>query len=140
MKPEPKPTDIVGHKTFDTGERDPNTGLPMMRHEPLTRAEADAMCEGWDRAQKARAAAMPTEKDAIGALWEAFQRLRELGWREACYCPKDGSGFQIIEVGSTGIFDAHYSGEWPDGYIISSDGHDSYVSRPGGALLYRIKP
>jgi hypothetical protein len=130
----PKPDDIVGHKTFATGQRDA-AGSPILRHEPLTRA--DALLEGLDRAKKARAAKMPTEQDAIHALWEAFQRLREMGWREACYCPKDGSEFVIIQAGSTGIFEAHYLGEWPDGYIISHDEHDSYVSRPGGALLFK---
>lgn len=134
-----KPTDIVGHKSFETGERDPTTGFPVMRHEPLTRAEADALDASWDRAQKLRAETMPTEKDAINAMWEARERLRELGWREAVYCPKDGTAFQIIEAGSTGIFDAFYQGEWPDGYIISHDGGDAYVSRPGGPILFKPK-
>lgn len=37
------------------------------------------------------------------------------GWREASYCPKDGTHFQAIEAGSTGIHDANYTGEWPNG-------------------------
>jgi hypothetical protein len=72
-------------------------------------------------------------------MWEARQRLIELGWRDASYCPKDGTGFRIIEAGSTGVFDAYYSGEWPDGHVISHDGGDSYVSRPGGCILFKPK-
>ena len=131
------PTDIVGHKSFDTGERDPATGLPILRHEPLTRAEADAIIAGWDADQKRRAETMPTERDAIIAMWEARQRLIELGWRDAVYCPKDGTPFQIIEAGSTGVFDAVYSGEWPHGYIVTHDDSDSYVSKPGGTILFK---
>ena len=130
------PNDIVGHKTFDTGELDPATGFPILRHEPVTRAEADEMIAGWDREQKERADRMPTERDAIVAMWEARQRLIELGWREAVYCPKDGSPFQVIEAGSTGIFDAWYSGEWPNGYVHYED----CVGRPGGLILFKAKP
>lgn len=134
------PGDIVGHKSFDTGERDPATGMPLIRHEPLTRAEADAMIEGCDNAKKKREADWPTERDAIIAMWEARERLIELGWRDAVYCPKDGSEFQIIEAGSTGVFEAFYSGKWPDGHVISHDGGDSYVSKPGGCILFKPKP
>lgn len=126
------PDDIVGHKTYADG--------PLsFRHEPLTRQESEAILAAVDAADKRRAEEMPDEKAAINKLFDAWLRLKELGWKEACYCPKDGTDFQIIEAGSTGIFDAHYSGKWPDGYIISHDDHDSYSSRPGGTLLYKVK-
>ncbi len=125
------PSDIVGHKTF----RDGPLGF---RHEPLRRDEAQAMLAHIDAEDRRRTAEMPDEKSALFKLFDAWLRLKELGWKEACYCPKDGSSFQIIEAGSTGIFDAHYSGEWPDGYIISVDDHDSYVSRPGGTILCKV--
>lgn len=60
-----------------------------------------------------RATLMPTEHDALIHMARARQRLLDLGWREGIYAPKDGSTFQVIENGSTGIFDCFYSGEWP---------------------------
>jgi hypothetical protein len=91
----------------------------------------------WDQAEAEeakRAAEMPTEQDAIKALWNAYQRLRELGWNDAIYCPKDGSEFDAIEAGSSGIHRCHYTGEWPDGHWwVAADG-DLWPSRP---ILYR---
>ena len=84
--------------------------------------------------EAARAAAMPTEQDAINAMFSAHLRLRDLGWREAIYCPKDGSEFDVIEAGSTGIHRCHYSGEWPDGHWWVADDGDLWPSRP---VLYR---
>lgn len=123
------PDDIVGHKTFDTGEICPETGFPKLRHEPLTRAEAAAIWESAERRQKERAERMPDEQSAIDALFEAYQRLKELGWNDPSYCPKDGSHFKIIEPGSTGIHDCNYHGEWPNGSWWLYDG-DVWPSRP----------
>ena len=91
-------------------------------------AEADA-----DKAR--RKAEMPTERDAIVALNRAYQRLREMGWNDPIYCPKDGSTFDVIEAGSTGIHPCHYQGEWPKGSWWVSDGGDLWPSRP---TLYRV--
>ena len=63
--------EIVGHKTFSDGHGG-------FRHEPLTRAEADALRAAADAAEAKRATDMPTEQDAVNALWSAQQRLREL--------------------------------------------------------------
>lgn len=56
---------------------------------------------------------------------------------DAIYCPKDGSTFEIIEVGSTGIFRAHYHGEWPTGGWLAEDGGDLWPSHP---CLFRLLP
>jgi|GEM_PF-2404929 len=121
---------IVGHKTFSDG--------PMsFRHEPLTKREADALWEAAEKAKADRAQRMPDERAAIRALWEAHQRLQELGWREAIYCPKDGTSFQVIEPGSTGIFECHYSGEWPKGSWWIADEGDLYPSHP---ILFKLYP
>lgn len=126
------PNDIVGHKTFSTGRM--GEFGPELRHEPLTRAEANALLAEAERQQAQRATEMPTDKEAIHALWGAHQRLKELGWREAEYCPKDGSVFDVIEAGSTGIHDCHYEGQWPNGtWWIHADG-DLWPSRP---ILFR---
>ena len=120
------PEDIVGHKTTRDG-----------RHVPLRRDEAETIMAHVEAAQAKRAADMPTEQDAIDAMFNAWLRLKELGWSEAINCPKDGSSFDVIETGSTGIFRCHYQGIWPHGsWWIENDG-DIYTSRP---VLYRLDP
>lgn len=133
---EGRPDDVVGHKTFDTGEIDPETGFPKLRHEPLTRAEADRFWKAAEAAKASRAERMPDVKAALDAMHDAYTRLKELGWREASYCPKDGTHFQVIEPGSTGIHDANYTGEWPKGSWWVYDG-DVWPSRP---ILFRLYP
>lgn len=114
---------IVGHKTI----RLEGGGF---RHEPLTESEANRIFEAAEAATAKRAADMPTERDAIVALWNAWQRLKELGWKEAMYCPKNGSRFQVIEAGSTGVFECTYDGEWPTGHYWIQGVDDIYPSRP----------
>lgn len=83
-----------------------------------------------------RAVDMPDEQAALGVLFRAFTRLKELGFREAIYCPKDGSIFEAIEAGSTGIHDCSYQGQWPTGtWWVHFDG-DMAPSRP---ILFRPK-
>jgi len=133
------PSRIVGHKTFATGKHCPQTGFPILRHEPLTACEGDAL---WARAKQeeaARAERMPDEQAAIRALWDAHQRLKELGWHEPQYCPKDGTQFKVIELGSTGIFDCYYQGDWPKGHYMVMDEHDCYPTSTGVAM-YRLYP
>ncbi len=112
MSKDPKkdaPDDIVGHRTFDTGEIEPTTGVPVLRHEP-------SRCADTGHTMLARAAAqenverIPDEQGAIFAIWRGYQRLKELGWNDACYCPKDGSQFFVIEPGSISIHKAHFDG------------------------------
>lgn len=109
----PKPPDpIVGHKTFRDGH-----------HEPLRQSEAAAMLVASDAAKARRAEQMPDDQSAINAMFQAWLRLKELGWKEAQYCPKDGSVFDVIEPGSTGIHRCQYEGDWPTGHwwIIGDD-------------------
>lgn len=131
------PNEIVGHKTFDTGEINPVTGFPKLRHEPLTRAEGEALWQAAKTAEANRAARMPDEQSAIQAMFDAWLRLKELGWREAMYCPKDGSTFKVIEPGSTGIFDCTYRGEWTTGHFDIYDGGDIWPSHP---ILFKLLP
>lgn len=119
---------IVGHKTFSDGKGG-------FRHEPLTQGEADVILARCAKEEAKRAEDMPTEKEALNTMWQAYQRLRELGWHEACYCPKDGTTFQAIEAGSTGIHECSYSGEWPDGYWWIHADDDMWPSRP---ILYKL--
>ena len=80
-----------------------------------------------------RAEKMPDERAAIRQLNEAVTRLKELGWNNAIYCPKDGSMFSVIEAESTGIHECNYQGEWPTGSWWIYDG-DVWPSRP---ILWR---
>jgi hypothetical protein len=127
--------EIVGHMTFDTGEIDETTGFPLLRHEPLTRAMADALWELAEAREVKRAADMPDEQSAIDAMFNAWLRLKELGWREGMYSPRDGSMFKVIELGSTGIFDCSCRGEWPDCMWTIYDGHDAYPSSSPPSLF-----
>lgn len=108
-------------------------------HVSLSADEAKAIWESIEAAGVARAVKLPDQQSAIDAMMEAWVRLKELGWRDAIYCPKDGSRFQVIECGSTGVFDCSYSGKWPDGYWMTADGGDCYPSsRP--PTLFKLYP
>ena len=129
------PDQIVGHKTFDTGEIEPSTGFPKFLHEPLTRAEADALMVHLQKVEKERAERMPDEHAAIRAMMDAYIRLTELGWRPGVHIPRDGTTVRVIELGSTGIFDCDCTGEWPDCTWTTYDGHDAYPSSQHPALF-----
>lgn len=113
------PNEVIGHKTFyENGQ---------FRHEPLTRAEGDALIAQVEAAEAKRAADMPTDKDAVERLWEAHYRLKELGWHEARSCPRElrqeGVTALLIEIGSAGIH---------EGYYHAVDGKDVWWIGPEG--------
>lgn len=113
--------EIVGHKTFRTD--DP---LHPFRHEPLTRGEADAIWAAVEAAEKRRADDMPTEQDAVRALWNAQERLKKLGWQDPTYAhalKRDGVEAMLIELGSSGIH---------RGYYHSVNDHDVWWIGPDG--------
>ena len=113
---------IVGHKTMTDGS-----------HQPLRKSEADILLARAEAEKAKRAADWPDEQSAINAMFQAWLRLKEMGWRDAMYCPKDGTTFDVIEPGSTGIHPCHYEGDWPTGSWWISDG-DLWPSRP---ILFR---
>ena len=96
---------IVGHKTFREGH--------SFRHEPLRKNEADAIMASIKEAKKRRAELMPTEKDAVRLMCDAYQRLEELGWRNTCYGPTNQTVL-LIEPGSSGIHKGCRWKEWPE--------------------------
>jgi len=113
---------ITGHKTF----YDENG----YRHEALTADEALEVLESAEAETAKRRELMPDEQAAIRMFFEAWLRLKELGWREVMYAPKDGTWFDAIEPGSTGIHDCHYKGEWPEGSWWVSAYGDLYSANP----------
>jgi len=79
---------------------------------------------------------MRTKEDeaALLKMFDAYQELKQLGWNDSMYCPKDGSWFDAIEAGSTGVNDCKYEGSWPTGHWwVASDG-DLWPSHP---ILFR---
>lgn len=99
-------------------------------------ATFEALIKEHDRHKAALATAMPDERAALRVMFAAWEWLKDLGWREAIYCPKDGTTFDAIEVGSTGIHDCHYMGEWPNGGWWTHDAGDLWPSSP---ILFRKK-
>lgn len=99
------------------------------KHVPIRKDFADRLWAAAEAQKAKRIADMPTERDAIFALHEAYRRLEELGWKNPVYAPKDGSALDLIECGSTGIHSGYYEGKWPDGsWWIMDD--DIWPSRP----------
>ena len=83
-----------------------------------------------ETAQRLRSVAMPTDEDALRTMFSAWQRLKELGWREIMYCPKDGTRFLSISAGSTGQHITWYDGKWPKGGWLVEDGGDIWPALP----------
>lgn len=100
----------------------------------VDRDTAEQILAAARRGYAARAAAMPDDQAALATMQSAFLRLLDLGWRRIAYCPKDGSTFEVIEPGSTGVCRCRYLGTWPDGGFFVEDGRDLWPSRP---ILFR---
>ena len=122
--------EIVGHKTFSDGKGG-------YYHEPLRASEAEEILRRCEAEDARRKELMPDEQAALRMLCDAHTRLKELGWDDAIYCPKDGRLFEVIEAGSTGIFKCSYDGEWPNGHWWIHEHGDLSPSRP---VLYRPLP
>lgn len=65
------------------------------------------------------------QQEHIDALFDHFNWLRTHGWQEAMYAPRDGTEFECIEVGSTGIHRVSWllngfliDGDWPTRFIL----------------------
>lgn len=65
--------------------------------------DAEAIMARHEAAERERAERMPTERDAIRVMFEAWQRLKALGWRDGRYMPTTGERHAGIACGSTGI-------------------------------------
>jgi hypothetical protein len=55
--------------------------------------EFDLLIAAIDEEKRKRAEKMPTEKEALAQMFEAYIRMKEMGWNDAIYCPKDGTMF-----------------------------------------------
>lgn len=108
-------------------------------HVALTADAAKALWEASDAAQRKAEADFPDEQTALREISRAKQRLHDFGWRDGIYCPKDGSEFEIIEAGSTGVFRARYDGTWPDGMWMTFADGDIYPSS-SAPFMFRLLP
>ncbi len=114
----PNAGEVAGWGTLEDGS-----------HVPIGNVFAQVLWDSAEAAKAKRLADMPTEQDALRQLWAAQERLKELGWQDPIYAPKDGSPLDIIELGSTGVHRGYYEGEWPTGSWWIVDG-DIWPSRP----------
>lgn len=105
--------------------------MSHVRH--LTAEQWDAMIADIEAGKRHRAEMMPTEQDAILVMFKAWERLKELGWREAVYAPRDGRALEFIEAGSTGIHPGHRD----EKYTWLHEAGDLWPSHP---ILFREPP
>lgn len=91
---------------------------------------AKIVFDDWEAAKARRAEQMPTENDCLRVMMEAYSRLKELGWNDIIYCPKDGAIFDSISVGSTGVHECSYRGEWPNGHWEVYEAGDIWPAHP----------
>jgi|TARA_R100000093_G_scaffold41509_5_gene21717 hypothetical protein len=102
--------------------------------EPIRANEAETIMAQIEAGRVVRREQLPDLKACLTMLGRVSERMRELGWKDAIYCPKDGSPFEAIEFGSTGIHVAGYEGKWPKGSWWVYGGGDMWPSRP---ILWR---
>lgn len=91
--------------------------------------------EALNDARRRSADLMPDEQSAQRVLYMAWERLKDFGWNDPVYCPKDGTEFDVIELGSTGVFSGRYIGEWPKGIWETMDDRDVYPSSRQPAMF-----
>ena len=88
---------------------------------------------------KPQVPATPDERAALTQMFESYVRLRELGWNDIMYCPKDGRVFDSISFASVGIHDCRYVGEWPKGRWEILDGDIWPTSIPPAMFREKVK-
>ena len=106
------------------------------RRVALSSEECEALMAQVRAQDEDRKARLPDDRACLVAMHDGYERLRQLGWRDIIYCPKDGSVFDSISAGSTGIHPCHYEGTWPDGRWWVEDGGDLWPAQP---ILFRLR-
>ena len=98
-----------------------------------TAEEWDAMLAEIAAEKAAREARMPDEATALRQMFDAWTRLKELGFKEARYGPR-GVTVEVIEIGSTGIHQGYMDEKSESCLYWLFDNGDLWPSRP---ILYR---
>lgn len=99
----------------------------------ITPEQADDLMKALDRTREWDHNQMPDEATALKVFFKAYQRLKDFGWRDIIYAPKDDTVFEIIEPGSTGIFKCHYQEKPARGSFWTPDDGGS----PSHPVLFR---
>ena len=105
--------DYHGHKTMSDGS-----------HVALSADEAKALWERIENEKNERASKLPDSLACLSAISQAKNRMRELGWREGVYCPRNGETFAVSQIGSTGMWSGHWSpgiDQLSHGFVIAAD-------------------
>lgn len=138
--------DFVGEVYHLTHQVIKDLGGDYEDNDAFIKAETTLREYTWKACQRAllsnketdeRTLQMKTVEDAIQQMNNAYYRLKELGWNDPSYCPKDGTLFDSITIGTSLIADCFYSGEWPNGYYIQPFDGDAYIACP---TLFKLKP
>lgn len=77
------------------------------------------------------------EEPILVEMFLQYRKLKDLGWNDIIYCPKDGTTFLSISAGSTGVHRCHYDGEWPRGFWWIQDAGDIWPAHP---ILWKAMP
>lgn len=112
----------------ETENKDYSGSMTTMdgRRIALTSDQAKSMWEQCEKADRDRAEKYHDSAACLDAMLSAECRLKQLGWRNGRYCPRDGNAFAVCQVGSTGMWKGFWSEDsdprpFSPGYIISAD-------------------
>lgn len=96
----------------------------LRRHWTESAEKEKPQREAWAAPQMAEICRLTTE-------------LRNAGWRDAHFCPKDGTPFLAWEPTMRTPYPCHYTGEWPDGTWWAHMHGDVWPARP---VLFKHMP
>lgn len=96
----------------------------------MSAEEIEKMIADIERKAAERRERIPDTQAALRLMFDCCERLKELGWRDMIYAPKDMRAEQVITWGSTGIFAA----QWMGSSWFVEDGGDLWPSDP---LMYQ---
>ena len=70
------------------------------------------------------------ERGFLDQVRKAYEDLRQMGWQEIEYCPKDGTTFLAICAGWSRVVPCLYRGDWPTGSWWALDSGDMWPVYP----------
>lgn len=92
----------------------------------------------WPRADiKEKAERLSWSTPAMEQIAKFTQQLFEDGWRDAAYCPKDGSVFLAWVPTMSMPYRCKYEGQWPNGQWWAMLHGDMWPDRP---MLWKPLP
>lgn len=100
----------------------------------MSKLNIEAILAEEDVAKAKRSTDFPTEFDCLRSMQQAFYRLRDLGWNEAVYAPKDGRAFEAVVFGCAKPMTCQYVGD----VCFAQEAGDLWPCRP--SLFRPIQP